>query len=236
MSRLEVSAGEFLAAEIADASPAQPKVGRAVDVACRTLDVLIASVMLVVLMPVVLLVALAIRLDSPGPALFRQRRFGRDLEPFTVLKFRTMYDGADDRAHHAFVAALIAGDAPEQAGEGPKFKMHGDPRITRLGHYLRRSSLDELPQLWNVLSGQMSLVGPRPPLSYEVENYPEHWFRRFAVKPGVTGLWQVSGRSNLTLEEMIDLDVEYVERRSPLLNLWIMLRTIPVVLSRRGAS
>jgi lipopolysaccharide/colanic/teichoic acid biosynthesis glycosyltransferase len=235
MSRLGVSASEVMAG-VLESSPARARLGRALDVACRSLDLLISAAMLVLLSPVFLAIALAIRLDSPGPALFRQQRIGRNLVPFTVMKFRTMRHGADDRAHHEFVVALIAGDLPEQVGEGPRFKMNGDPRVTRLGHYLRRSSLDELPQLWNVVRGHMSLVGPRPPISYEVDHYPQHWFPRFAVKPGLTGLWQVSGRSELTLEEMIALDLEYVERRSPLLNLWILIRTVPVVVSRRGAS
>jgi lipopolysaccharide/colanic/teichoic acid biosynthesis glycosyltransferase len=209
---------------------------RAVDCGCRVLDVVIAGALLLLLSPAMLLMALAIRLDSPGPALYRQRRLGRRLQPFTVVKFRTMRDGVGHDQHRAFVLELIAGAVPEQNGDGPRFKLNRDSRVTRLGHYLRRSSLDELPQLWNVLRGQMSLVGPRPPISYEVENYPAHWFPRFAVKPGVTGLWQVSGRSELTLEEMIQLDLEYVRRRSPWLNLWILARTVPVVLSRRGAS
>ncbi len=118
----------------------------------------------------------------------------------------------------------------------PQFKLAGDDRITRVGRFLRSSSLDELPQLWNVLRGDMSLVGPRPPIPYEVDHYPAHWFRRFEVKPGITGLWQVSGRCELTLEQMIELDVEYVERRSLRLNVWILLRTLPAVLTSRGAS
>jgi lipopolysaccharide/colanic/teichoic acid biosynthesis glycosyltransferase len=114
--------------------------------------------------------------------------------------------------------------------------MVDDERVTRVGAVLRRTSLDELPQLWNVLRGEMSLVGPRPPIPYEVEHYPSHWFARFAVKPGVTGLWQVSGRSELTLEEMVRLDVEYARRRSLWLNIRILARTVPAVLSGRGAS
>jgi lipopolysaccharide/colanic/teichoic acid biosynthesis glycosyltransferase len=206
------------------------------NLACRTVDLVVATLVLIMLAPLMAAVALAIRFDSPGPALFRQRRVGRRLEPFTVVKFRTMHHGASHEAHEAFVAQLIAGAVPEQDGDGPKFKMNRDPRITRLGHYLRRSSIDELPQLWNVLRGQMSLVGPRPPIHYEVDNYPAHWFARFAVKPGVTGLWQVSGRSELTLEQMIALDIAYVERRSLCLNLKILARTIPAVLRTRGAS
>ncbi len=206
------------------------------DAACRALDVLLSTVLLVVLTPVLLAIALAIRLDSPGPVLFRQRRLGRRLAPFTIHKFRTMHDGADHDIHRRYVLTLIAGEEPVQVGGGPRFKLNADARVTRLGRLLRKSSLDELPQLWDVLRGHMSLVGPRPPIPYEVEHYPPHWFARFEVKPGITGLWQVSGRSDLTHEEMIRLDVEYARRRSFWLNLWILARTPPVVLSGRGAS
>jgi lipopolysaccharide/colanic/teichoic acid biosynthesis glycosyltransferase len=191
--------------------------------------------MLLVLMPVMLVVAVVIRLDSPGPVIFRQRRLGRALAPFTVHKFRTMRSGASHEVHRAFVLSLIAGERPPRAVDGPQFKLSRDERVTRVGRPLRRTSLDELPQLWDVIRGKMSLVGPRPPIPYEVEHYPEAWLGRFAVKPGMTGLWQVSGRSELTLEEMIALDLEYVRRRSPLLNLAILLRTPSAVLSLRGA-
>jgi lipopolysaccharide/colanic/teichoic acid biosynthesis glycosyltransferase len=206
------------------------------DLACRALDVTIAAVLLVVLSPLLLLIALAIWVDSRGFPVFRQRRVGRALSQFTVNKFRTMHKGVASDIHREFVLALIAGEEPQQDGSGPRFKLASDARVTRLGRILRRTSLDELPQLWNVLRGDMSLVGPRPPIPYEVEHYPPHWFARFAVKPGLTGLWQVSGRSELTLEEMIGLDVEYVKHRSLWLNLRIIVRTIPVVLSTRGAT
>jgi lipopolysaccharide/colanic/teichoic acid biosynthesis glycosyltransferase len=208
----------------------------ATDVACRALDIAFALMMLVVLTPALLLIAIAIRLDSRGPVLFRQRRLGRGLAPFTVNKFRTMRDGVGHDIHRAFVLDLIAGRQPEQPEGGPRFKLNGDQRVTRLGRLLRRTSLDELPQLWNVLRGEMSLVGPRPPIPYEVDHYPAHWFGRFEVKPGVTGLWQVSGRCELTLEEMIALDIKYVDRRSLWLNLSILARTVPVILTTRGAS
>lgn len=199
--------------------------------------------MLVVLVPLLGAIAVLIRLDSSGPVLFRQRRVGRDAEPFMVNKFRTMQHGATHERHREFVLGLISGDEPCQDGDhtpktgasGPYYKMVSDPRVTRFGRLLRRSSLDELPQLWNVLCGQMSLVGPRPAIPYEVEHYPAHWFARFEVKPGITGLWQVSGRSEVTLEEMVKLDVEYARRRSPWLNLWILVRTVPAVLGAKGA-
>jgi lipopolysaccharide/colanic/teichoic acid biosynthesis glycosyltransferase len=207
-----------------------------VDLSCRVLDVVCSTILLIVLTPLFALIALAIRLDSRGPVLFRQRRFGRDQRPFVVTKFRTMHHGVDHETHRTFVLGLIAGDHPERPDGGPQFQMVDDERVKRAGHWLRRSSLDELPQLWNVLRGDMSLVGPRPPIPYEVEHYPPHWLARFAVKPGLTGLWQVSGRSDLALEEMVALDVEYSQRRSLWLNLQILARTVPAVLSGRGAS
>ncbi len=230
-----------LAAPVAGQAPYPPiNVAAArkwyLDAPLRALDLALSAALLAVLSPLLALIALAVRLDSRGPVLFRQCRVGRDLEPFTVNKFRTMHDGVGHDTHRDFVLGLIAGEQPERPDGGPRFKLVGDERVTRLGRLLRRSSLDELPQLWNVLRGEMSLVGPRPPIPYEVEHYPAHWFARFAVKPGLTGLWQVSGRSDLTLEQMVALDVEYSERRSLWLNLSILVRTVPAVLSGKGAS
>jgi lipopolysaccharide/colanic/teichoic acid biosynthesis glycosyltransferase len=213
--------------------------------ACRALDVAVSAVLLVVLAPVFLLLAAAILLDSRGRVLYRQRRVGRHQQPFIVNKFRTMHSGAGHETHREFVIGLIAreqGRSEAQAqvttdgGESNFFKMANDTRVTRVGRFLRKSSLDELPQLWNVLLGDMSLVGPRPPIPYEVEHYPPHWFDRFAVKPGMTGLWQVSGRSELGLEEMVALDVEYARSRSLWLNLKILARTVPAVFAGRGAA
>jgi lipopolysaccharide/colanic/teichoic acid biosynthesis glycosyltransferase len=206
------------------------------DVFCRVLDLVLAVILLVLALPLMIVLAVGIRLDSPGPAMFRQRRVGRSLKPFTVNKFRTMKQDASPEVHRAFVLSLIAGEQPAQQDGKPRFKLASDPRVTRFGAFLRRTSLDELPQLWNVVRGDMSLVGPRPALAYEVEHYPHDWFDRFAVKPGLTGLWQVSGRSELTVPDMIALDLEYVRRRSFWMNVWILLRTVPVVLSSRGAS
>jgi lipopolysaccharide/colanic/teichoic acid biosynthesis glycosyltransferase len=203
--------------------------------ACRALDVAVSAVLLLVLLPLFLALAAAIRLDSRGRVVYRQRRVGRNLEPFTVNKFRTMHSGAGHETHRQFVIGLIAG-TPAQDAEPNFFKMANDNRVTRVGRFLRKSSLDELPQLWNVLRGDMSLVGPRPPIPYEVEHYPPLWFDRFAVKPGMTGLWQVSGRSELTLDEMIALDLEYARTRSLWLNLKILVRTVPAVFAARGAA
>jgi lipopolysaccharide/colanic/teichoic acid biosynthesis glycosyltransferase len=200
-----------------------------VDAGCRALDLVVSALMLILLAPLMAALALAIAIDSRGPVLFRQRRVGRAQAPFMVTKFRTMHHGADHDVHRDYVLALI-----ETAAPAPK--LSGDMRITRLGRMLRRTSLDELPQLWNVLRGDMSLVGPRPPIPYEVSSYPAHWLARFDVKPGITGVWQVSGRSQVSLEEMIEMDIDYARRRSVWLNLWTLVCTLPALLTMRGAG
>jgi lipopolysaccharide/colanic/teichoic acid biosynthesis glycosyltransferase len=205
-------------------------------VARRTLDVTIASVALVLTGPIMLAAALAIRLDSPGPALFRQRRVGRGMGEFTVLKFRSMGAAADSSPHRQYVTGLIGGKAEQQPDGGGLYKLAVDDRVTRVGRILRKTSLDELPQLFNVLRGEMSLVGPRPVIPYEVEQYPRWYRARFAVRPGMTGLWQVSGRNERTYEEMVCLDIEYAERQSLGLDMKILLKTIWVVLSGRGVA
>jgi lipopolysaccharide/colanic/teichoic acid biosynthesis glycosyltransferase len=206
---------------------------RATAIACRMLDVAVATVALALLLPLLLLIALWIRLDSRGPALFRQERRGRGTRPFVVNKFRTMHVNASNDEHVAYVQSLISGDAVRKE---KLFKLVADKRVTRAGRLLRKTSLDELPQLVNVLLGNMSLVGPRPCLDYEIAKYPPHAFGRFAVKPGITGLWQVSGRSQLSFDEMIALDIEYAKRPSFWLNVRILLRTLPVVLLGSGAA
>ncbi|MBX5491548.1 MAG: sugar transferase [Chloroflexi bacterium] len=192
----------------------------------RVLDVTIAGAVLLLLAPLWALIALAIRLDSPGPILFRQQRVGRGETRFDLLKFRSMHEHAD-RIVHELMAINEA--------TGPLFKSRRDPRITRVGRVLRRWSLDELPQLWNVLRGEMSLVGPRPPLPREVAQYEPYHRRRLTVAPGLTGLWQVSGRSELSFEEMVEMDIYYIENWSLGLDLRILLRTIPAVFRGRGA-
>lgn len=223
-----------------ESEPAGPDTGRTGDglIACaivRALDVSIALMLLVLAAPVLVIAALAIRLESPGPAIFRQRRLGQDRRAFTVYKLRTMRARADSEVHRAYVRALIdEADAPPAGGPGqPVYKLTSDDRVTRVGHFLRRSSLDELPQLVNVLIGDMSIVGPRPVIAYETEQYPNSFHRRFQVKPGMTGLWQVSGRSRRTYREMIALDIEWVERQSIGLYVSIVART-PGALLRRG--
>ena len=186
----------------------------------------VAVVALLVLSPLLLLLALAIRLDSPGPAFFRQTRVGRDDAPFTMWKLRTM----------TCDAAAVAPDLVAlNEASGPLFKIHRDPRITRVGRWLRRTSLDELPQLINVALGHMSLVGPRPALPSEVAAYLPDVRHRLVVRPGITGLWQVSGRSDLSWDDTVRLDQQYVDNWSLLLDARILLRTAGAVLSGRGA-
>ncbi|MFJ3033952.1 sugar transferase [Curtobacterium pusillum] len=192
----------------------------------RTLDVVGAGVGLVLLVPVFAVLALVIRADDRGPVFFRQTRVGRGGREFSILKFRTMCVDAEAR-----MAAL----AQSNEGAGPLFKMKDDPRVTRVGSFLRRTSLDELPQLWNVLTGSMSLVGPRPALPREVALYEDFADRRLLVTPGITGLWQVSGRSDLDWAEGVRLDLHYVENWSFVHDVVILARTIPSVLRSRGA-
>jgi len=213
---------------------AEGREDRLTAVACRALDVVGASLLLLLLAPLIVIVAAAVRLDSPGGAVFRQRRIGRHLVPFTVHKFRSMYATAGHELHRAYVTGLITAQA-EHPHDG-LFKLKRDDRVTRIGRLLRKTSVDELPQLWNVVRGEMSLVGPRPSIPYEVEKYPEPWMVRFTVRPGITGLWQVSGRSELTWEQMIELDLEYVRKRSFWFNVRILIKTVPVVLLGRGAA
>ena len=190
------------------------------------LDRGVALVALLALSPVLLTIAVLVGLTSRGPVVFRQERTGRDGKPFTMYKFRTMV--ADAEEHLADLQLL-------NEGSGPLFKLSNDPRITRVGRILRRTSLDELPQLLNVLKGDMSLVGPRPALPRETSQYSQWVWRRLHVKPGITGLWQVSGRSHLTWEESIRLDLQYVNTWNLRLDLAILARTLRAVLARDGA-
>jgi lipopolysaccharide/colanic/teichoic acid biosynthesis glycosyltransferase len=198
----------------------------------RAIDVLGSILALLLLSPVFLLIALAIKLTSGGPVLFRQVRVGQYGALFTLLKFRSMYVNSDDGNHKEYVRQLIAGRAEQQPSNGNNgnrqgvYKLTSDCRITSVGAFLRRSSLDELPQFFNVLKGEMSLVGPRPSLAYEVAAY-EMWHRRrlLEAKPGITGLWQVNGRNRVKFEEMVRLDLAYAETWSPWLDIKILLRT-----------
>jgi len=195
-------------------------------VAKRSFDLVVALCGLVATAPIALVVAIAIKLDSRGPVVFSQVRVGQDSEPFSVLKFRTMVPDAEAR-----LADLMASNE----ADGPLFKMAEDPRITRVGRFLRKTSIDELPQLWNVLRGDMSLVGPRPALPHETEEWDALLAQRLRVKPGITGMWQVSGRSDTSFEDYTRLDLYYVDNWSLATDLAILAKTVPVVLLRQGA-
>jgi lipopolysaccharide/colanic/teichoic acid biosynthesis glycosyltransferase len=192
----------------------------------RAMDVAGAIVLLVVFAPVMAAIALAIRLESSGPTVIGQERVGRRLRPFRLYKFRSMVDGADRlRPHLEHLSEVPA----------PMFKLRQDPRVTHVGRFIRRHSLDELPQLINVLRGEMSLVGPRPPLAREVEHDLMRQKLRLELRPGITGLWQVSGRSGVPYDSMVRLDIQYGKRCSLLVDTWILLQTIPAVILGRGA-
>jgi len=198
----------------------------------RAMDVAVAAVALVLLSPLFAVVALWIRYDSPGPALFRQQRVGLDRRVFTAYKFRTMRSGGDDSAHRALIEAELRG---EDTLVGGSTKLSDDLRITRPGQLLRRTSLDEVPQLLNVLRGDMTLVGPRPCLVWEAALFPPEFDGRFTVRPGLTGLWQVSGRSTIGTLDMLDLDLAYVRTRRLRGDLRILLATVPSLLRGDGA-
>jgi lipopolysaccharide/colanic/teichoic acid biosynthesis glycosyltransferase len=213
----------------------EPIDNRPLEIALRVIDLLVAGLMLVVLAPLFAALAGAIRADSSGSPIFRQRRCGCGLDEFTVYKFRTMRCDSATDPHRSYVLDVINGNGRDTKRDGGLQKLEDDDRVTRVGAFLRRFSLDELPQLWNVIRGEMTLVGPRPPIPYEVDFYPPHWLRRLSVKPGLTGLWQVNGRNELDYAEMVELDLEYVDKRSLWLNIKILARTIKVVLTGRGA-
>lgn len=204
----------------------------------RLIDIVGSLAGLIVCLPVFLVIAAAIKLTSRGPILFRQARLGQYGRKFTFLKFRSMYANNDPRIHQDFVTRFIVGTAgTETAGDHQKiYKLTADPRITRVGRFLRSTSLDELPQFLNVLLGDMSLVGPRPPVTYEYERYDLwHKQRLFAVKPGITGMWQVDGRSRVKFDEMVRLDIRYARSWSLWLDVKILLKTPRAVVSGSGA-
>jgi lipopolysaccharide/colanic/teichoic acid biosynthesis glycosyltransferase len=209
-------------------------------VAKRLMDVSLAAIAFVVLLPFMALIALVIKLDSPGPAIFRQKRVGRWGRDFVIYKFRTMRADADDKVHREFATNYINGHTSKLGSASANgevvYKPNGDNRITRVGKWLRQTSLDELPNLINVLKGEMSLVGPRPVVRYEVEQYSKEHLQRLAVLPGMTGLPQVSGRGTLTFKQAVRLDLDYIKRRSLALDVAILVRTIPVVLITKATA
>ena len=200
--------------------------GAGADIQRRFLDIILSTAALLFLSPVFTLTALAIKLDSRGPVLFRQSRIGRDGKAFTMVKFRSMTTDAETRR-----ADLIN----TSDREGVCFKSRTDPRVTRVGRFIRRFSLDELPQVLNVLHGDMAIVGPRPALPSEVAAYPKRAMGRLAVKPGITGVWQVSGRANIGFDQMVEMDISYAVSRTLLLDLVLILKTFGAVVSGRGA-
>lgn len=193
----------------------------------RGFDILVSTIVILLLSPLLLAIAAAIKLDWSGPVLFRQRRVGLNGREFVMLKFRSMHVDAEKR-----LAALLGLNEMS----GPVFKMRNDPRTTRVGRFLRRTSLDELPQFWNVLNGDMSIVGPRPPLPTEVQKYQRWQLRRLSVKPGITCTWQIAGRNEIGFEQWMKLDLQYIDEWSLWRDFQICLKTIPAVLGARGAQ
>jgi lipopolysaccharide/colanic/teichoic acid biosynthesis glycosyltransferase len=213
----------------------------------RSLDLCLAAAALILLLPLLLLIALTIKIDSSGPIFFTHERVGAKrarsrgkavwvVENFRMHKFRSMVQNADSAAHEAYIRDFVQGRVQPDKAKGGKFKLTNDPRVTRIGRILRRTSLDELPQLFNVLKGQMSLVGPRPVPPYEVACYRPGDHKRLTAPPGITGLWQVNGRCQVSFEEMIHMDLEYVQKASLWIDLQILFLTIPAVLCGRGAE
>ena len=207
----------------------------------RVIDFSIALILLAISMPVMAILAISIRLTSGGPVLFRQERVGENGKPFTFYKFRTMAHNADNSHHKEFMHRFIRGedvsDLTSSNDEGKKvYKMQRDPRITALGYFLRKTSLDELPQFFNVLNGTMSLVGPRPPIPYEVDAYKSWHMQRLQVRPGITGAWQVNGRSATTFDEMVEMDLAYIRNRSIWYDFKLMFQTIPATLNTKTAA
>ena len=203
----------------------------------RAIDIVFSLAVITFGLPFYLLIAVLIKLTSEGPVLFVQERVGQDRRPFLFYKFRTMTVDNSDSAHRDFAENFIKGSVMDEGHSGAGqnvFKMEGDPRVTSIGKLLRKTSLDELPQFINVLRGEMTLVGPRPPLSYELAHYKEWHKGRLVAKPGLTGLWQVSGRSTVPFDEMVMLDLYYIENWSLALDLKIILRTVPVMLFGYG--
>ncbi|MBS0150552.1 MAG: sugar transferase [Nitrospira sp.] len=203
----------------------------------RGIDIMLSAILLFLLLPVFALIAVLVRMSSPGPVFFKQTRVGHLMKPFTMYKFRTMHTAADHQVHHDYVSWFITASDQALSQQKPAvFKLTHDSRVTSIGRFLRRTSLDELPQLWNVLIGNMSLVGPRPPLPYEVQQYkPWHRRRVLEARPGITGIWQVVGRSRTTFDEMVRLDLQYTRTMSLWLDIKILLATPTAVITGKGA-
>lgn len=203
----------------------------------RIMDVAFTLLLLPFVGFVLLIVAILVRIDSDGPILFRQKRIGQDGVEFEFLKFRSMYINNDDSQHRSAIEQFMSGSLIDAStNSATPYKLKVDPRVTRVGKFIRKTSLDELPQFFNVLRGEMSLVGPRPPLAYEVEHYNNHDKLRLSGKPGLTGTWQVYGRSRVSFTEMVEMDISYLRQQSLLYDLKLIFLTIPVMLFGRGGA
>lgn len=214
----------------------------------RLFDTVVVAFALILLAPVLLIAAIMVKLDTPGPVFFIQQRIGSrpriingqlvwEVQKFRLYKFRSMYQDVDETLHRAHIKQFVQGTLTKRSEVNAPVKIENDPRVTRVGAILRKSSLDELPQLFNILRGEMSLVGPRPVPEYEVQEYHQVWHHeRLATLPGLTGLWQVRGRGEVEFEQMIQLDLEYIQRQSFWFDLWILLLTIPTVVTGKGAE
>lgn len=203
------------------------------DIVKRSFDLLLCFVLVPILTPLMIIIGLIILLDSRGPALFKQKRIGKDGQPFTIYKFRTMYYKFDDSSHRVFMKQYVNGQAGQKNGS---FKPPLEKQVTKVGRVLRKTSLDELPQLFNVLRGEMSIVGPRPNVEWEVQEY-EPWHReRLWVKPGITGLAQINGRSAISFDTLARYDVEYVRNRSIRLDIEIIMQTVMTIIKKNGAG
>lgn len=203
----------------------------------RIIDVIFTLLLLIPLLIVVVIVAMCIWLDSEGPIFFRQKRVGLHGEEFTIYKFRSMYINSDDRLHRDAIRQYMQGEKLNgKAGTAMLYKLENDPRVTRLGRFIRKTSIDELPQFLNVLRGEMTLVGPRPPLPYEVEHYSSNDWLRLSGKPGLTGPWQVYGRSQVGFQDMVEMDVKYLQQQSFWQDIKLIALTPIVMLSGRGGA
>jgi len=197
----------------------------------RFIDILLAGTFLIFALPILLITAIVIKVNSKGPIIFKQIRVGKGKKRFTFYKLRSMYVGSKEEIHKEYIRKLMSLDYVEKGRKKAIYKLTNDPRITSIGRFIRKTSIDELPQLFNVLKGDMSLVGPRPAIPYELEYHDKEMMKRFSVKPGITGLWQVSGRSMLTFKQMVKMDIFYIERWSIWLDIKILLKTVLHVLN-----
>lgn len=202
----------------------------------RVLDILFSLLVMIPICLVVAIVAVCIRFETPGPIFYRQKRLGLNGHEFMMLKFRSMYINNDDSVHRQAIARFMDGQKLNEGKADTSYKKNDDPRITKVGRLIRKTSIDELPQFFNVLRGDMTLVGPRPPLLYEIERYEQRDWLRLTGKPGLTGIWQVYGRSRVSFKEMVEMDIQYLQQQSHLLDLKLICLTVPVMLFGRGGA